>query len=136
MPLHVSRESEVVELGIGAADDVNTRRRMSRQVSDLLFAMRGERTNRDQLRLDAGQDRVDHLIAVGGLEHDPIERPGTQPKKGDREAIRDLIELSVGYLALRSGKRQTAGIARERFAQGFGQRFEAENVVFDVTGQA
>ena len=62
--LHLPRERKIVELRIGAADDVKAGRRMPREVPDFLFAVRRERANRNKLSLYARDDGVDHLVAV------------------------------------------------------------------------
>ena len=109
---------------------------MPGEVSDFLFAMCCERANRNELRLDAGQNGVDHLVAVGDLKHDAVERFGAQSQKTRGETIGNLIEPGVGHLPLWSGERQPPGIPCQRRAHRLGERSGGENVVFNEARKA
>ena len=103
------RESNVVELFF-YPDDMRARPGMAGEIRDLLIAMSRERANGNQIRLPAGDNRRDKLLAVAQLKNNAIKGIEAQVDQGPGEPVRRLVQLPICCFAIRVGQRDIVRI--------------------------
>lgn len=110
-------------------------RRVLAKVANLALAVRGQRADRNQPRLQAGDKTEHQFVAIAKLEDDPVQRLQAHAQEGRAQPVGDGIKFGIGHLTFAAPERQARGMLCKRRTEGFGHGLTGEYSGVKVAAQ-